>query len=53
MERGMGKTRSMRDTKNSDRKLQAETPQAGDEFINGLTHTEVKYSNGPSIKIRK
>ena len=29
MDRDMGKTRSMRDTKNSDRELQAETPQAG------------------------
>lgn len=45
----MGKTCSMRYTKNSDRKLLAETPQAGGEFINGLTHTEVKYSNGRSI----
>ena len=49
MKRCMGKTCSMRDTKNSGRKLQAETLQAGGEFIKGLTHTEVKYSNGPSI----
>jgi hypothetical protein len=46
----MGKTCGMRDTKTSDRQLQAETPQAGGEFIKGLTHTEVIYSNGTSIK---
>jgi len=48
MVRDMGKTCSMRDTKNSDNYRRRLRKQGG-QFIKGMTHMEVKYSNGPSI----